>query len=106
MVDIEITNIVRKYLDEIEAQGIKISKAFIYGSQAKGTASENSDIDLMLISPLFDQDPDKYIPVLWLSTRKISYRIEPLAVGEKKYLSNNTSPLIEIVKHEGIEVAV
>ena len=105
MVDSKVINIVKKYLSILSHEGILISKAFIYGSQVHGTASEESDIDLMLISPLFDENTDKYAPVLWLSTRKASYKIEPIAVGEKRFNTDDKSPLIEIVRQEGIEIA-
>jgi len=105
MVDSEVINLVKQYLQILSNEGISISKAFIYGSQANGTATSESDIDLMLISPLFDESTDKISPVLWLSTRKVSYKIEPVAIGEKRFLSDYSSPLIETVRQEGIEIA-
>jgi predicted nucleotidyltransferase len=105
MVDTKIINIVKKYLDILSREGILISKAFIYGSQVNGSATNESDIDLMLVSPLFDDNTDKYAPILWLSTRKASYKIEPIAVGEKRFYTDDKSPLIEIVRQEGIEIA-
>lgn len=105
MVDTKVIEIVKKYLRILSEEGIIISKAYLYGSQARGTATEDSDIDLMIVSPLFDENTDKYAPVLWLSTRKASYKIEPIAVGEKRFLTDNISPLIETVREEGIEIA-
>jgi predicted nucleotidyltransferase len=105
LVDSEVINIVKKYLSILSGAGLEISKAYLYGSHARGTATEQSDIDLMLVSPLFDGNTDKYASVLWLSTRKASYKIEPIAVGEKKFMTDDTSPLIEIVRQEGIEIA-
>jgi predicted nucleotidyltransferase len=105
MVDTKVIDIVKKYLSILSKEGIIISKAYLYGSQVKGTATEESDIDIMIISPMFDEDTDKYAPVLWLSTRKASYKIEPIAVGEKRFQNDNISPLIETVRQEGIEIA-
>lgn len=106
MVDTKIIDIVKKYLRILSQEGLIISKAFIYGSQANGTATEESDIDLMLVSPLFDENTDKYAPILWLSTRKASYKIEPIAVGYKRFHTDDKSPLIETVRQEGVEIAV
>lgn len=105
MVDSKVIEIVKKYLDILTKEGIFISKAYIYGSHAKGTATEESDIDLMLVSPLFDENTDRYAPILWLSTRKASYKIEPIAIGQKRFQTDDISPLIEIVRQEGIEIA-
>jgi len=105
MVDAKIINLVKKYLNVLSLEGIIISKAYLYGSQANGTATEDSDIDLMLVSPMFDEGTDKYAPALWLSTRHVSYKIEPIAVGEKRFQTDEVSPLIETVRQEGIEIA-
>ncbi len=106
MVDAKVINIVKEYLKELMQKNIIIKKAFIYGSQANGTANAGSDIDLMVISPLFDDNNDKYIPALWLSKIRTDNRIEPVAVGEKRFWEDDVSPLIEIVRREGVEVSV
>ncbi|MBZ0200396.1 MAG: nucleotidyltransferase domain-containing protein [Ignavibacteriaceae bacterium] len=106
MVNSKIRAIVKRYLADLVGEGITVSKAFIYGSQANGTAAEDSDIDLMVISPLFDRKSNKYSSTLWLSARKISYKIEPVGVGEKRFLADDYSPLIQLVKQEGIEITI
>lgn len=105
MVNTEIVNIVREYLHELSDKGIFISRCFLYGSQARNTATEDSDIDLMLVSPLFDDNIEKYWPALWLSDIRTDNRIEPLAVGEKRFQTDDMSPIIETVRQEGIEIA-
>ncbi|HET56264.1 MAG TPA: nucleotidyltransferase domain-containing protein [Ignavibacteria bacterium] len=105
MVDAKVIKVVREYIQELMLKGILIKKAFIYGSHVHGKPNQESDIDLMLISPLFDNDTDKYMPSLWLSRIRTDNRIEPVAVGEKRFLEDDTSPLIEIVRREGFEVA-
>lgn len=105
MVDKEIIIIIKDYLKILEDKGLHISKAYLYGSQAKGVASKDSDIDLMLISPLFDDNADKYAGIIWFSASEVSYKLEPMTVGEKKFLSDIYSPLIGLVKREGIEIA-
>lgn len=105
MVNPKVIEIVQQYLKVLNDEGITIKKAFIYGSQARGTATEESDIDIVLISPLFDiKNTDKYAPAIWLSASRVSYRIEPIAVGEKRFETDEYSPLIAIVRQEGVEV--
>jgi uncharacterized protein len=105
MADPKIIEIIKEYLVELQQKGLNIKKAYLYGSQANGTATDESDIDLMLISPLFDEDTDKYMPAIWLSPKRTDNKIEPVAVGEKRFIEDNISPLIEIVRQEGIEIA-
>lgn len=40
----------------------------------------------------------------WMLTRKVNTRIEPYLVGLKKFKSNDSSPLIAMIKEKGIEI--
>ena len=106
MAQIEIIDIVRKYVLLLNASGIPVVKAFLYGSYSRNEAQSDSDIDVMIISPVFDKHNDKIKAKAWLLSEKIDIRIEPYTVGEKKYLSDDVSPLLQIVKKEGIEIKV
>jgi len=64
-----------------------------------------SDIDLLLISPLFDGDINKDLGVLWEGSFRCEHKIEPYPVGEHRFLTDESSPLIAIVKEEGVKVA-
>ncbi|MEW5841938.1 MAG: nucleotidyltransferase domain-containing protein [Bacteroidota bacterium] len=105
MASTEIINIIKDYLHELSEKGIYISRSFLFGSQANNTATEESDIDLMLVSPLFDEDTDQYLPDIWLSATRTNYRIEPIIVGEKRFQTDDMSPIIAVVKEQGIEIA-
>jgi predicted nucleotidyltransferase len=43
-----IDEIVRAYLAELEKYGLKVDRAYLFGSQARGDADADSDIDLLL----------------------------------------------------------
>ena len=105
MVAEEVLAKVKEYLAIITSEGITISKAFIYGSQARGTATSESDIDVMIVSPQFDKQKEKYAPLLWGGKKRCEYRIEPYPVGEQRFLTDESSPIIAVVKEEGVEVA-
>lgn len=46
MVKAEIESIVKEYIAVLNATGINIDQAYIYGSCARGENSENSDIGI------------------------------------------------------------
>jgi uncharacterized protein len=48
-----IKNSIVKLIEELEKNSIHILKAFLFGSYAKGTFHEFSDIDLALVSDAF-----------------------------------------------------
>ncbi|MBI5538417.1 MAG: nucleotidyltransferase domain-containing protein [Bacteroidia bacterium] len=90
----------------LNISGIPVKKAFLYGSYARGEATEYSDIDIMLVSPLFDSSDATADIKTWSLTRKIDTRIEPYTVGLQRFLDDNVSPLLQIVKQEGIEISL
>ncbi len=105
MVDRKVIEIVKTYIRELESKGVTISKAYLYGSQARGEAGPESDIDVMLVSPLFDGDYRPYLVAVWWSDYRSENKIEPFIVGEKRFETDDMSPIIGIVKEEGIEIA-
>jgi predicted nucleotidyltransferase len=88
----------------LNLEGISVSKAFLFGSYSNGTASDSSDIDIMIISDKYDENDDEIIGKIWKLTRKINTKIEPILIGEKKFYDESVSPLISMVKANGIEI--
>ena len=104
MAQSEVIKLLKQYCLLLNTSGITVVKAFLYGSYSRGDATPDSDIDIMLVSKMFDSnDADANIKA-WSFTRKIDTRIEPYTVGLKQYLTDEISPLIQIVKQEGIEI--
>lgn len=99
----EIIELLKKFLAALKAEGVNIEKAFLYGSHAKGLATAKSDIDVMLVSDYFDKGL-KARAKSWLVASKIDNRIEPCSISMKKFLEDDSSPLIETVKQEGVEI--
>jgi len=99
-------NIIRAYLLVLKQAGINIDKAYLYGSYADNKATADSDIDVLLVSSLFDTDDDYILSKPWLYTTIVDYRIEPLSIGLKRFITDDTSPIIEIVRQSGIEIKV
>ncbi|HOV80804.1 MAG TPA: nucleotidyltransferase domain-containing protein [Bacillota bacterium] len=52
-----VDEIVKTYLVVLEKKGIPLQKAYLFGSQTKGTARPYSDIDLIVVSPAFTGMP-------------------------------------------------
>ena len=46
----DVENIVALYVKVLASQGIRVEKIILFGSQARGTAREDSDIDIVVIS--------------------------------------------------------
>ncbi|MGB9887140.1 MAG: nucleotidyltransferase domain-containing protein [Moorellales bacterium] len=50
----EIGALIKSYLQTLSSLGVEVSKAYLFGSHAKGNAREDSDIDLIVVSPSFE----------------------------------------------------
>ncbi|MEO5341148.1 MAG: nucleotidyltransferase domain-containing protein [Magnetococcus sp. MYC-9] len=102
MVTAEVVRTVKNYLHRLEARGMPISFGVLYGSFARGDSHADSDVDLVVVSPRFD-DPDSWqdTELLWETTVFTDSRIEPVGVGARQWEEDGSIPLIEIVRREG-----
>ena len=101
-IDRRIMESIKKYIDKI-SQYYKIEAIILFGSYAKGTENEDSDIDIAVISNDFNdiiEDGAKLIGLTW----KIDTRIEPHPITTEDY-KKISNPFIREVVDTGIKVA-
>jgi predicted nucleotidyltransferase len=102
MVEKAVLRIVRKYLKAVAGQGIPVKAGVLFGSYATGKTHQWSDIDLLVVSPRFDQKfKRKDIDLLWHVAADVDSRIEPIAVGERQYRESKDSYIIVEARREG-----
>ena len=102
----EIVGIVRRYLAQLPSFGIHASRAVLFGSFARDVATKWSDIDLIVIAPEFDRKCTmKTVDHLWYATLKADVRIEPIPCGEREWETDDSRPILEIARREGIVIA-
>jgi len=99
----EVIAILRTYIYLLRAEGISVNKAFLYGSYLSNTATNDSDIDLMIVTE--DENDDYLAGRIWNLTRKVNSKIEPFLVGTNRFYSNDNSPLVDLVKRTGLEIS-
>jgi predicted nucleotidyltransferase len=101
----EIINLLKQYVALLKSEGIAVEKAFLYGSYSLGTETDDSDIDLMIVTNDSDADNDFVVGKIWQLTKNINTKIEPFLVGLNRFNQNNFSPLIDLVKAKGVKIA-
>ncbi len=97
-----IISIIKKYTQEVAHHTIVIDKHYLFGSYASGTASENSDIDVAIVSKDFMGDRFLDRRTLIPLRRKIDRRIEPIPYRPEDF--SESDPLAAEILRNGIEI--
>jgi len=74
----------------------------LFGSYAGGGADEWSDIDLVVLAGRFDREITRQdVELLWWVAAKTDSRIEPIACGERQWVEDDKSAILEFARREG-----
>jgi predicted nucleotidyltransferase len=107
MVDESIIETARKYLRKLSDRGVPVHFGVIFGSWATGTANEWSDIDLIVVSPRFDEPyGSRDVDALWHLTVETDNRIEPVPCGLKQWEEDHCRPILRIARREGQRITL
>ncbi len=102
MVDPEIRNIVKRFVDYLIIRGIRVEKAVLYGSYATGKAHADSDIDIAIVSPDFGHDRFEEGKLLMQAAWRIDSRIEAIPISSESYKNDTWIPIIYEIRQKGI----
>lgn len=96
-------NYAQNFVDRVIAKGIEIKYAMLFGSYAKNTQDENSDVDILLVG-------EKFSGVGFIDNRLIaSELIEFDEVQVKTYSTDDfmdSDPLIEEIKRTALNLRI
>lgn len=102
MVAQPVVRAVESYLQALQRNGIAIRFAVVFGSQVTGMADQWSDIDVLVVSPLFDLPRRRAdVDLLWRVAARTDSRIEPVACGERQWYEDTSSAIIEMARRQG-----
>lgn len=100
MVTESALNIAKEYISSLPPE-LNVKRAFIFGSYAKGTQREESDIDIAVIFGHMDNFFEMQME-LFRRRRKIDLRIEPHPFDVDDFSENN--PVAAEIMKTGIEI--
>jgi predicted nucleotidyltransferase len=103
MVDPAVVTAVRGFLDVLRRDhAIEVSQAVVFGSCARGQTDQWSDIDLVVVAPRFDGEISRAdVSLLWRVAARTDSRIEPIPCGERQWVEDQSSAILEIARREG-----
>jgi predicted nucleotidyltransferase len=93
---------VRDYAREIGNSGIVLKHVILYGSFAKGTQHEWSDIDVALVADDFEGLPNDHYHFASIAIKKPYIRIETMTYPTDYF--HEGDPFIDVIKEEGIVI--
>lgn len=102
MVEKEITDLIKRFINELRKENIIVKKVFLFGSYARGTQRKDSDIDIAIIigSNGKEQKDKKINP--WKYAARVDTRLAPIALWESE-LKKDYIPIIWEIKN-GLDV--
>lgn len=95
---------VQNYVAELKKEKLPISSVYLFGSYAKGTQREWSDIDVCIVSPRFTDFFDA-LQYLWRRRLHNSF-VEPIGLTPEDMMDENDTSLTREIKRTGIKLAV
>ena len=100
-VNSDILDIINKYVEEISKK-FNINEVYLFGSYAKGTEHEDSDIDIAVVLDSNSDTIDLMVELMML-TENIDLRIEPHPIKTNDFEEGN--PFVDEIKNTGLKVA-
>jgi len=96
----EAINLVKQY-SALLKEHLQFEKIYLFGSYAKSTNREDSDIDVAVVVDKTDIDFFTITPLLWKLRRQVDDRIEPILI-EREY---DDADFIGEIQKYGIEIS-
>ena len=94
----DVIESVRRY-KQLVLDNLGQARVYLFGSFSKGTAREDSDIDVAVVVPKVEDDFLKTSSMLWMLTWNINTLIEPVLIEE-----GHPSPLYDEIMRTGVLV--
>lgn len=93
---------VKNYIVVLRENGIPVERVLLFGSWARGTAKEDSDVDIALVSSFFTgdrfMDRRKIVPL----RRNINNNIEPIPFCPEDFAAGGV--LVDEIRRYGEEI--
>lgn len=101
----QVEAIIKEYISALKEKKIRVEKAILFGSYARGLENKDSDIDIAIISPDFGRDYLEEAVMLKKISESIDLDISPRPYSTEEYNKVNPGQFLhdEII-NKGINI--
>jgi predicted nucleotidyltransferase len=93
--------VLARYREALE-HSVRVEALVLFGSYARGDAREDSDIDVLVVSPDFDpKQPLRDLRTVSAATIGVDFAISPLPIPSSQYHEHHRPSLLDVVRKEG-----
>jgi uncharacterized protein len=93
-----VLDVIRRFCRQLEQMGIRSERVLLFGSQAKGTAHEGSDIDLLIISSAWAPYGERErLELLGIAAARILEPVQARGATPDEIARHQLSPFLEQV---------
>ena len=102
VIDAKVKRVISECIKELKRNNIPIDNIILFGSHAKGTSKKFSDIDLLIVSPIFKGDRIEDKNKIRKYILKVSSEIEVIPCSREEF--KKRTPFIEEILNHGIKI--
>ena len=96
-----VRSVVSRFCRQLEQMGIPTERVLLFGSQAKGTAQEGSDIDLVIVSSAWEPYSERErLELLGVAAARILEPVQARGATPEEIATHRLSPFLEQVLQE------
>jgi predicted nucleotidyltransferase len=102
----EIAAIITRYCAQLEALGIHVERAILFGSHARDEARDSSDIDVLIVSPDFEPlNTRERLERLGTAAARLWQPVEAIACTPAELARVEAATLLEKIVQTGVQVS-
>jgi len=101
----EIADIIALYCAQLDTMGIRVERAILFGSHARGEARDDSDIDVLIVSSDFGAlNTRERVERLGIAAARLWQPIEAMACTPDELVHVEPATLLEEIIQTGVQV--
>lgn len=102
----ELEQIIRAYCAKLAEMGIQVQKVLLFGSQIRGNALPDSDIDLIVISPDWERyNRRERLEILGIAAARILQPIQAQGFTSEEIAQEKVSPFWKkIIEEQAVAI--